>query len=362
MAASSRLKPKSITGFGRPVVEDDAEAPPVPEPPANAEPPSEPEAPVQEPTAAEAPPVPEPPANAEPPSEPEAPVQEPTAAEAPPVPEPPANAEPPSEPEAPVQEPTAAEAPPVPEPPANAEPPSEPEAPVQEPTAAEAPPVPEPPANAEPPSEPEAPVQEPTAAEAPPVPEPPANAEPPSEPEAESHSRQVARQSNSSRALIALPRVSHPRGAKLGPAGKAFTAAYLLAYDGDERWENFSIRLPDDLKKRATAAMVRYRKVLKRRSIGENHLYAAALAVVTPADLDTCIQWAKSRRTISDEEAPSRSTTIPGPLKDMMADLEGDLRVHARHGLFGHLLTEIVSRFLDQLDAELPPEKLQNEA
>ncbi|MFF4128376.1 hypothetical protein ACFYYP_33055 [Microbispora rosea] len=161
----------------------------------------------------------------------------------------------------------------------------------------------------------------------------------------------------SARAILELPRTpaSASSGVTLGQAGRAVAASYLLASEGDERWAKFSIRLPEDLHRRSVRAMNRLRKMLRRRGLGTNHVWNSALAVMTPADLDVCVEWARARRQASDGiEAPSRSTTVHPAVKEAMTDLEGDLREHARHGLVGYLIAEIISRFLDRLEAELP--------
>ncbi|MEU7889848.1 hypothetical protein AB0B54_30465 [Microbispora bryophytorum] len=380
--ANSRLKPKPITGFGRAAepVEEPAAAPapePVTEPAAPSVPSaavaSKHEEPAEQDSPAEAPApeeatvtaaaVPVAPAVEEPPAEQAAATAVPEPA---PVPTPaPAQADPPLQERPPVAE----EHPAIEEPPAEQTNATDVHVPAPAPET-----VPTPaPAQADPPLQERPPVAEEHPAVTASAHElgsaghehaedyeqekPELEREVAERPRARPVSRGAVSRMPSARAILELPRTpaSASSGVTLGHAGRAVAASYLLASEGDERWAKFSIRLPEDLHRRSVRAMNRLRKMLRRRGLGTNHVWNAALAVMTPADLDVCVEWARARRQASDGiEAPSRSTTVHPAVKEAMTDLEGDLREHARHGLVGYLIAEIISRFLDRLEAELP--------
>ncbi|MFC0862325.1 hypothetical protein ACFHYQ_08450 [Sphaerimonospora cavernae] len=323
--ANSRLKPKPITGFGHTAVEEEQPAP------APAAPASAPEA-VTEPTSPQAPPVQKPrreePAPAKPVAE-QPPAAKPAADQSPPARR---AEEPPAEPAK--VETSAAE--PAVRRPMPAEP-DEPQADHGEPSAAE---------------------EETAAGDAgrhEPEPQPAQNI--PDKPRPRPVSRGTVSRAGATRTIVDLPRTppTSSSGVTLGQAGRAVAASYLLATEGDERWAKFSVRLPDDLHRRSVRAMNRLRKTLRRRGLGTNHVWNAALVTSTPADLQVCVEWARARRQAGDGvEAPSRSTTVHPAVKEAMTDLEGDLRESYRHGLVGYLIAEIISRFLDRLEAELP--------
>lgn len=65
--------------------------------------------------------------------------------------------------------------------------------------------------------------------------------------------------------------------------------------------------------------------------------------------------WSSTtNRMIDCESYPSHSTSVHPETKLLMFDLEGDLRAESRHGLFGHVLAELVEQFLDRLEREDP--------
>ncbi|MGI5292896.1 hypothetical protein ACQEVF_57630 [Nonomuraea polychroma] len=134
----------------------------------------------------------------------------------------------------------------------------------------------------------------------------------------------------------------------------------------ETRYEKFSIRLPDHVKKRMVARWNHERKSIRRRglgSLGENHLIDAALRQGRRLRITEAVRVAKQRKLRSGGgEIPSHSTSVHPETKLLMFDLEGDLRAESRHGLFGHVLAELVEQFLDRLEREDPlPQRVMAE-
>ncbi|WP_219518832.1 cell envelope integrity protein TolA, partial [Nonomuraea ceibae] len=122
-------------------------------------------------------------------------------------------------------------------------------------------------------------------------------------------------------------------------------------------FEKFSIRLPEGLKRRLVARWNHERRVIRKQrlgALGENHIIDAALRQARRLRIEDAVTVAKLRKLNDAGVMPSHSTSIHPDTRELMFDLEGEMRAASRHGLYGHVVADLVEHFLDQLDREDP--------